>query len=110
MSETPPELRPLDTRIKELQAALEARDWELLGQLNSDIAGLLEPAMQALEAGQISPSAVQKRLQALQTFCDDAEAGAREARDEASRVLKGVGRSRQAARTYASVSDGREPS
>lgn len=107
MPELPQELQQLDTRMAELQDALSDKDWQRLGDLNRDIAqSFVEPVMAALEAGRLSPSAVQKRLTLLQAFCDQAEASAREAREEASKALQEVGRSRKAANTYARVSDG----
>lgn len=107
MSETAEELKQLDQRMNELRAALADKDWQRLGDLNRDMTALfVEPVMTALEAGRLSPSAVQKRLDLLRAFCDQAEASATEAREEASRALQEVGRSRKAASTYARVSDG----
>ncbi|WP_339801651.1 SOS cell division inhibitor [uncultured Marinobacter sp.] len=100
------ELEQLDTRIAELKEALDTRNWDLIGELNASVPQFIEPVMQALEAGKLSPTAVQKRLETLRIFCDSAEADAREAREEAAKALKDVGKNHKAAKAYARVSDG----
>lgn len=102
------ELELLDARIAELKEALDTRNWDLIGELNTDVPRFIEPVMQALEAGKLSPTAVQKRLEKLREFCDSAESEAREAREEAANALRDVGKNHKAAKAYAKVSDGSE--
>lgn len=96
-------LQHLDTHIAALNQALEDQAWDQLTDLNARTNDCIEPVMLALEAGQLSPTLVQQRLETLARFCDQAEAGAREARQEARQALEEVSRNRQAARAYGDV-------
>lgn len=94
----------LDERISHLQKALEARDWDLLTELNGNIRELVDPVMTALEQQELSATEVQQRLHALEAFVREAGAEAREARHEAREALEQVGQNRKAASAYARVS------
>lgn len=96
-------LQQLDIHIAALRQALEDQDWDQLTDLNARTNDHIEPVMQDLEAGQLSPTLVQQRLESLSAFCDQAEAQAREARQEARQALEEVSRNRQAARAYGDV-------
>lgn len=94
----------LDRLTARLEDALAREDWELLGELNGQVAETVEPVMRALEQRQLEAEEVQQRLQQLQRFCADADARAREVRQEASQALKSVNQNNNAARAYRNVS------
>ncbi|MFW5825222.1 MAG: SOS cell division inhibitor [Marinobacter sp.] len=97
-------LKRLDERIDQLQQALDARDWERLSALNSDVRTLIDPVMAALERRELSATEVQQRLRAMEAFVEEADAEARHARAEAREALEQVGQNRKAATAYARVS------
>ncbi|MGM0571371.1 SOS cell division inhibitor [Marinobacter sp.] len=97
-------LARLDERIAQLQQSLEERDWTRLGELNSDVRALIDPVMDAMEQRQLSPTEVQQRLRTLERFVEQADAEARQVRDEAKEALEQVGQNRKAASAYAKVS------
>lgn len=100
-------LEQLDTLIDDLRQALTTSNWDEVSRLNTLIKPTIAPVMAQLEAGELQPDLVRERLADLQTFCNEAEAGAKEARAEAEQALKEVNRNRTAARSYADVSDRR---
>ncbi|MDY6798901.1 MAG: SOS cell division inhibitor [Pseudomonadota bacterium] len=97
-------LDALDQLTVRLEDALAREDWEQLGELNNRVGETVEPVMQALEQRQLAAVDVQRRLQQLQRFCSEADARAREVREEASRALKSVNKNNSAARAYRNVS------
>ncbi len=101
-------LARLDERIDQLNQALEDKDWSRLGDLNGGVRELIEPVMVAMEKRELSPTEVQKRLQTLDQFVQQADSEARQARAEAKEALEQVGQNRKAASAYAKVS-GRNP-
>lgn len=107
MTEAPNELRPLDQLLENLDQALNDKDWDRLSELNLQVKATVAPVMARLEAGELPVEPVRERLERLQAFCDEASAGATEARKEAEQALKGVNRNRNAARAYQNVSGNR---
>lgn len=101
-------LARLDEHIVQLNQALEEKDWVRLGDLNGSVRALIEPVMVAMEKRELSPAEVQKRLQTLDQFVQQADFEARQARAEAKEALEQVGQNRKAANAYAKVS-GRGP-
>lgn len=97
-------LEQLDTLIDDLRHAVVTENWESLASLNDRVRPQLESVMDELEAGGVSPTLVQERLQALRLLCDEGEAGARKAKTNILQSLKEVTSSRKAARTYQDVS------
>lgn len=97
-------LDALDRLTGELREALAREDWQLLAELNGQVASTIEPVMQQLERGELSPAGVQKRLQVLQEFCSQADTRAREAKQEAQQALKSVNQNNSAARAYRDIS------
>ncbi|SFR50260.1 hypothetical protein SAMN05216203_0953 [Marinobacter daqiaonensis] len=108
MNDANQDLERLDQRILQLQQALEAKDWSLIAELNRTVSGLISPVMDALEKGELSPTAVQQRLQTMQSFVTDADRQARNAREEAREALAQVGQNRKAASAYEGVSSRRK--
>ncbi len=104
MSEPLEALEQLDQHIADLQEALANQNWERLAELNQGVAAVIDPVMLELERGQLSATAVQQRLLAIQAFVEKADQRARTARDEARDALSDVGRNRKAASAYARVS------
>lgn len=98
----------LDVLIEQLQQALSSADWDTIAELNATVPARVEPVMVAMEQGHLSPTLVQQRLEQLQQFCDQAEAGAEHTRSETLKALKEVSRNQSAARAYQDVS-GRKP-
>ncbi|EON94055.1 SOS cell division inhibitor [Marinobacter lipolyticus SM19] len=107
MTEAPNGLQSLDQLIESLDQALTDKDWDRLSELNLQVKTTVAPVMAQLEAGELSVEPVRERLERLQAFCDEASAGATEARKEAEQALKGVNRNRNAARAYQNVSGNR---
>lgn len=105
------EVRVLLEAMDELRAgldqALEDRDWDRLNELAGQVRGAVEPVMSALEQGQVDPSDVRERLEALNRFVEVANDVAVEARDDARRELQGMNQNRSAARAYQDMSGGR---
>lgn len=97
-------LEQLDTLIDDLRHAVVTEKWESLASLNDNVRPQLESVMDELEAGRLSPTLVQQRLDALRLLCDEGEAGARKAKANILQSLKEVTSSRKAARTYQDVS------
>lgn len=97
-------LEQLDTLIDDLRHAVVTEKWESLASLNNSVRPQLESVMDELEAGRVSPTLVQERLEALRVLCDEGEAGARRAKANILQSLKEVTSSRKAARTYQDVS------
>lgn len=88
----------------DLQAALDAEDWELLSSLNTKVRPTVDPVMAALEHGQIDAAVVTRKLQELNDFVARADAAATKARDEAKASLQDVNQNRSAARAYRNIS------
>ncbi|NMT64734.1 SOS cell division inhibitor [Marinobacter orientalis] len=103
----PEQLKAVDTLVEQLKTALAEKNWEELSRLNEKVKPTIEPVMVALEAGELSPEPVRKRLATLQTFCDRANISANEAKAEARQALKGVNQNRSAAKAYQNVSSNR---
>ncbi|MEX0605962.1 MAG: SOS cell division inhibitor [Marinobacter sp.] len=97
-------LEQLDTLIDELRHAVTIEDWDSLASLNNSVRPKLESVMDELDAGRLSPTLVQERLEDLRLLCDEGEAGATKAKANILQSLKGVASSRKAARTYQDVS------
>ncbi|MBR9870589.1 MAG: SOS cell division inhibitor [Gammaproteobacteria bacterium] len=100
-------LADLDSLQEQLEAALNAEDWEALVVLNQQVKPAVAPLMEAMEQGLISPAPVKQRLEALNRFVEVAGQGATKARDEARESLQGVNQNRNAAATYANISTNR---
>ncbi|MGM0953527.1 MAG: SOS cell division inhibitor [Pseudomonadota bacterium] len=100
-------LEQLDNLKAELDAALEAQDWDALVELNARIKPAVEPLMVALENKEMDPAEVRERLEALNEFVEAADKAAVKAREEARESLQGVSQNRSAARAYQNVSSGR---
>lgn len=100
-------LADLDSLHEQLEAALNAEDWEALIVLNQQVKPIVAPLMEAMEQGAVSPTQVKPRLEALNRFVEVAGRGAVKARDEARQSLQGVNQNRNAAATYANVSGNR---
>lgn len=101
-------LENLDQLRSELDQALAAQDWDLLGELNARVKPAIEPLMVELEQGRVDPALVRDRLDALNHFVLAANQAAVKARDEARESLKGVNENRTAARAYQNVSTNRQ--
>ena len=100
-------LADLDSLQEQLEAALNAEDWEALVVLNQQVKPTVAPLMEAMEQGLIAAAPVKQRLEALNRFVEVAGQGAVKARDEARESLQGVNQNRNAAATYADVSTNR---
>jgi len=100
-------LADLDSLQEQLEAALNAEDWEALVVLNQQVKPTVAPLMAAMEQGLIAAAPVKQRLEALNRFVEVAGQGAVKARDEARESLQGVNQNRNAAATYADVSTNR---
>jgi len=100
-------LADLDSLQEQLEAALNAEDWEALVVLNQQVKPTVAPLMEAMEQGLIATAPVKQRLEALNRFVEVAGQGAVKARDEARESLQGVNQNRNAAATYADVSTNR---
>ncbi|MFV8571406.1 SOS cell division inhibitor [Marinobacter sp. SBS5] len=100
-------LADLDSLHEQLEAALNAEDWDALIVLNQQVKPVVDPLMDAMERGAVSPTQVKQRLEALNRFVEAAGQGAAKARDEARESLQGVNQNRNAAATYANVSTNR---
>ena len=101
------ELRALYRLIEALEQSLEYRELDRLTELDSRVRDTVAPVMTLMESGQLDANSVTERLKRLQAFCDNAEAGAKQARSEAEQALKGVNRNRNAARAYQNISSNR---
>lgn len=97
-------LEQLDTLIDDLRHAVVTENWTALASLNDSVRPQLESVMDELEAGGVSPTLVQERLEELRGLCDEGEAGARKAKANILQSLKEVASSRKAARSYQDVS------
>lgn len=95
----------LDERIADLRQALKDSDWDRVAELNHDVRSLVEPVMTALENSQLPLESVQQRLGDLDAFVREADAAARQVRQEAQEALEQVGQNRKAANAYARVSN-----
>ncbi|SFM16884.1 hypothetical protein [Marinobacter zhejiangensis] len=100
-------LEQLDTLIDDMRQALVKDDWEALAVLDGNVRPLVESLMAEVQDGLVSSAVVEERLQALLVVCQQAQAGAENARDQARSALEGMRRTSSAARTYQDVSRGR---
>ncbi|MDC0662178.1 SOS cell division inhibitor [Marinobacter sp. SS21] len=99
-------LEKLDDLNDELRQALVAENWSGFSDLNSLIQPAVEGVMTSLRAGEVSPEAVQERLETLQSLCLEAQGGAERTREEARAALKDIQRNQQATRAYHNVQGG----
>ncbi|WP_323752074.1 SOS cell division inhibitor [Marinobacter sp.] len=100
-------LADLDSLQEQLEVALAAEDWNALIVLNQQVKPIVDPLMDAMEQGAVSPTQVKQRLEALNQLVEIAGQGATKARDEARESLQGVNQNRNAAAAYAKVSTNR---
>ncbi|MDX1633461.1 MAG: SOS cell division inhibitor [Marinobacter sp.] len=100
-------LERLDNLIDQLRNAIAQDRWEAVAQLAAQVQPAIEPVMAELAAGDTDPGVVQERLTELQSLCDQAQTGAEGYRAEALAALKGLSRTRAAARSYEDVSSRR---
>ncbi|MBS3805100.1 MAG: hypothetical protein KGY54_11160 [Oleiphilaceae bacterium] len=103
-----PALEQLDALIDEIEAAVAAGDWEHVTARIGKVTAHVEPVMDELDSGNLSPTLVQQRLARLQAMCDRAEQGAESNKAEILATLKGLNQTRAAARSYEDVSSRRQ--
>jgi len=97
-------LEQLDVLIDEMRLALTREDWETLLELTLAVTHRVEPVMEELSRGELSPEVVAERLQELQLFVETGQQKAGFARDTLRKTLSDVSRNRNAAKTYQNVS------
>jgi hypothetical protein len=102
-----PAMAHLDQLLEHMDQALKDQNWELIGRLNPEIKPAIEPLLEGLEQGQLSPDVVRSRLERVQEFVDAADSAARQAKAAVQRELKEVSRSSSAAKAYNKVSSSR---
>lgn len=97
-------LERLDDLIDRLRHGITQDQWERVAELTAAVQPTIEPVMAALAQGDIEAGLVQERLTELQALCDQAQRGAEGHRAEVLAALKGLSRTRAAARSYEDVS------
>lgn len=97
-------LELLDTLIDDLRHAISKDDWEEVNVLTTRVIDRVEPVMTELAEGGISPAVVEEKLGTLQHLCEEAKQGVKGHKADLLNTLKGLDRTRTAARTYADVS------
>lgn len=97
-------LERLDNLIDRLRNAIAQDQWEVVAELTGQVQPMTDPVMGELAAGDIDGGLVQERLTELQALCDQAQKGAEGHRAEVLTALRGLSRTRAAARSYEDVS------